>query len=522
MAGLLDQYGRPIRRSALRGERAAPTRTGVRSVQAGSRSLGTITPARLAEILRKAETPGYGAAEDYVELAEIMEERDPHYFGVVQTRRRQVAQLGVTIEPASDAASDVADADLVRRYFAREELEDELYDLLDAISKGWAIAEIIWDVSASQWMPARLVHRLPQWFDWDADSGTRLQLRDEGGWSDLPPWKFVVHAPQAKSGLPIRSGLARVAAWTWLFKNLAVKDWARFCEAYGHPIRVGRFPASASADDRATLYRAVQQIAADAAAILPEGMTIDFVGDVQARGRSEIFGDLIAYLDAQISVAVLGQTLTTQGSDGGSGSYALGQVHDRVRRDIERSDARQLAATLRRDLVIPMVSLNHGPRDAWPRVLIERKDPADVALVSQALERLVPLGLRVRADDARSMLGLEAPGDDDDVLAPPDAGPPAMARLRPTDRIARARARADGGERAGLVQVLEAIDAGEWQVMAASVIRPVLDLARSAPEGFMSQVAEIWPEMSGDDLEEWLVRALYVSDLWGRATAAPP
>ena len=47
-------------------------------------------------------------------------------------------------------------------------------------------------------------------------------------------------------------------------------------------------------------------------------------------------------------------------------------MHDEVRGDILRSDARQLADTLNRDLVRPFIDLNHGPRerDKYPRLLL--------------------------------------------------------------------------------------------------------------------------------------------------------
>lgn len=311
MARLLDHRGELVDLHALRREQAAPTLGGIRSI-VGQHSLRGLTPQRLASILRRAETPGYGAAERYLDLAETMEERDLHYLGVLQTRRRQVAQLGVQIEPASDSADDVADADLVREFFQREAFEDEAFDLLDALGKGYSVVEIVWETSEGQWRPQRLEHRLPQWFDFDPETGARLMLRsDDGSWAPLPPWKFVTHISQAKSGLPIRGGLARIAAWAWLFKNLALKDWVRFVEAYGQPIRLGRFPPGATQEDRDELWRAVSNVAADAAALVPEGMALEFVDDPTVRGRSEIFRDLIGYIDDQLSVAILGQTLTT-------------------------------------------------------------------------------------------------------------------------------------------------------------------------------------------------------------------
>ena len=61
----------------------------------------------------------------------------------------------------------------------------------------------------------------------------------------LQPYKFVTHVTKVKSGIPIRGGLARAAAWSWLFKTFTLKDWMRFVEAYGHPMRLGRFPPNA-------------------------------------------------------------------------------------------------------------------------------------------------------------------------------------------------------------------------------------------------------------------------------------
>ena len=440
MVQLVDHRGEPIDMRALREERGGAV-LGVRTI-IPSQPSRVPTPERLASVLREAETPGHGAATRYFELAELMEEVHLHYAGTLMTRKRGVSQIPVIVEPASDSAEDVRDADLVRDWFARDEIEDELFDILDAVGKGVSATEIIWETSERQWMPVRLQYQLPQWLDFDYETGTRLQLRDTGGYTDLPPWKFIIHRAQAKSGLPIRGGLARIAAWAWMFGTYTLQDWMRFAEIYGQPIRLGRYHASASEADKRILYRAVSQIGTDAAAMLPEGMTIEFVADQATAARSEVYSGLLAYLDSKISIAVLGQTLTTQ--EGSSGSYALGQVHNLVRQDIEHADGRQLAATLRRDLVVPIVALNHGPRARYPMVKIERESAVDVNLMSQALERLVPLGLRVRADEVRTRLRFTAPDKDDEVLTPPAAPAPDPGSTDPP-AAPPARARDAGG-----------------------------------------------------------------------------
>lgn len=73
-------------------------------------------------------------------------------------------------------------------------------------------------------------------------------------------------------------------------------------------------------------------------------MKIEFEEIANAAGGAELFERLAEWLDKQISKAVLGQTMTTD--DGSSQSQA--NVHNEVRMDILRADAKQLAATLNR------------------------------------------------------------------------------------------------------------------------------------------------------------------------------
>ena len=518
MPDLLDAWGRPVRTADLRGERAGPTLTGTRSLIGGEDMLRGMSPQRMAAILREAETPGYGGSEGYIELAEAMEERNTHYAGVLGVRKRQVAQIGIIVEPASDAADDVRDADLAREFLARDEIEDALIDMLDALGKGFSVLEIDWDHSERQWMPRRLDYRLPQWFDWDRETGTRLQRRDDAGWTELEPYKFVTHIAQAKSGLPSRGGLARIAAWAWLYREYSLRDWMRFVEAYGQPIRLGRFQPTASPEDRATLERAVRDVAADAAAIIPEGMNIEFVTDTTVRGRAEVYRELLRYLDDQMSIAVLGQTLTTQPGD--SGSYSLGQVHDRVRADIERSDARQLAATLQRDIAIPIVTLNHGVRAAYPRVIIRREERRDAKLLAEVIERLAPLGLRVRVDDMLAQLGLSAPAAGDDVLAAQGGagGEPAQARDAGRPETAGA-GDVDAGDaaEAALDAALDRLDdPRQLEPIAEALVGPLLALARDHPADLRARLRARAPEIDTAGLEALVSRVLFVARLWGR------
>ena len=111
-------------------------------------------------------------------------------------------------------------------------------------------------------------------------------------------------------------------AWPWLFKNFAVRDLAEFLEIYGLPLRLGTYNPNTSDDKaRATLLRAVIGIGHDAAAIVPEGMKIEF--KEAAKGESTPFDSMIGLMERSTSKAVLGGTLTS--GEGEHGTQALGR-----------------------------------------------------------------------------------------------------------------------------------------------------------------------------------------------------
>lgn len=443
---LLDAYGREVDTGRLTEEQAAPSMTGVRNIYSGMHPSVGLTPERLAQILREAE---FGDPFLYLELAEEMEEKDLHYLAVLCSRKEAVAQLDIVVMPASSDKDDARAADMVRAMLGTLTIESALFDILDAIGKGFSATEILWATSEREWYPRQLRWRDPRWFMFDWISGEELlvrSLRSEGQMipvegeavrgshfrgggifaasraavgiqpltEPLAPYKFITHVARAKAGLPIRGGLARAAGWSYLFKNYVLKDWVTFAEVFGQPLRVGKYGAGATEQDKQTLLAAVANIGTDAAAIIPESMVIEFT-QARQRGSAELYQSFCEYLDAQVSKAVLGQTLTTE-IPRGAGSRAAAEVHQSVRRDILSADARRLAATLNRDLVKPIVDLNLGPRERYPKLALGLPDDADMKQFADIIAMLADRGLRIGQKTILEKLGLPAPQAGEAIL----------------------------------------------------------------------------------------------------------
>lgn len=418
---IVDRFGQPIRRDELTREIATPSLTGVRQVWTASVASG-LTPETLVSMMQRASE---GDAQDFLTLAEDMEERDQHYGSVLGVRKNAVTGLEVKVESATDEPADVKLADEIRELIAEPEFGDMSCDLMDALGKSYSAVEIMWDRSERQWRPRGYEHRDPRWFRFDRETGRELRMLDDSDQLNglpLPPYKFMVHKPRIKTGLPIRCGLARMVAFAWICKAYAMKDWMAFAEVFGLPITLGKYGPGATPDDVSVLRSAVANIGSDARAVLPDSMKIEFEKSGAANGGDALFERLCDYLDRQTSKAVVGQTSTSDAQASGLGSNQA-SVHNEVRGDIMRHDARQLSNTLTRDLVRPYIDLNHGPQKAYPIIRVFVPEPEDLKELTAALKEFVPMGLRVEKSVIQDKLGLPDAPDDADVLTPPASAP---------------------------------------------------------------------------------------------------
>lgn len=531
--------GQLMRTETLAREVAAPRMASVRSILSAHPASG-LTPIRLAQLLRAAED---GDATAYLELAEEMEEKDLHYLAQLGTRKRAVAQLPITVEAASDAAHHKEHADFIRKWLDRDMLQAEVFDILDAIGKGYSATEMIWRTNPGIWTPQDLKWRMPQWFEFDRINGETLKLRTSGEPAPLEAGKFIVHVSKAKSGLPIRGGLARAVAWGWMFKNFSIKDWVSFLETYGMPLRVGRYDNGESEDNIAILARAVADLGSDAAAVFPKTMEVQFIDGKGGSAPGDLWRSMAEYIDDQVSKVVLGQTNTADAKAGGLGS-GQAEVHNEVRKDIRDFDAAMLAATIRRDVVVPMIMLNFGPQDEYPRIKVGEVDSEDVETLLNAARVLVPMGVRVGARQMGEKTGLPVPEPGEDVLqASPQptpenlpAGAPAAPRdglpphptptpalldplKRPGERFGVASATPDGAREPDPIE--EAADAflDDWAELVEPVLGPIEDLLASSSSlvDFRDGLSARIGAMDERAIAELLTRAGFAARLAGDA-----
>jgi phage gp29-like protein len=149
-------------------------------------------------------------------------------------------------------------------------------------------------------------------------------------------------------------------------------------------------------------------------------MALEIVESGAKSASADLYQRLIEYLDRQVSKAVLGQTLTTD--QGSSGSLAQASVHNEVRADLLRADARALVATLARDLIAPLIALNM-PDAPLPKLTLMVEEPEDMAALADQLAKLVPLGMPIPQAWVRERWSIPEAAPDEPVLGQPARAP---------------------------------------------------------------------------------------------------
>ena len=482
-----------------------------------------LTPIRLAQIFREADS---GDVMRQMELFEEMEEKDPHLFSQLQTRKNAVTGLDYEVIPFSDEEIDKNIAEFVKQEIeSLENLEDVLMDLLDAIGKGIAVSEVIWSYDEGKVTIEDIKWRHQKKFFWDDNDILKVITKEYPAGIEIPDNKFIIHRYKARSGHPSRAGVLRVIAWMYLFKNYDLKDWVSFCEVFGMPLRLGKYNPSASEEDKEALMRALVQIGTDAAGIIPDGTEIEFKESSKTTSIN-VYESLARFCDEQISKAVLGQTLT---SDSGGGSYAQSKTHNEVRHDLTVADCKAIAATLRRDLIRPLVLFNFGEDKRIPYIRFDCEEAGDLKETADIYEKLIcKIGLKIPTAHLYKKFSVPKPEDGEEVAAPPEET--SVQTLKEDMKLLSNKGKADEELQEIDKEYQEKIDgladaaAAQSSDVFAKIFEPVMELLNKSEslEELKEQLEDekfveaLYKKMDIQDLDELLQKSMFYADMLGR------
>ncbi|BCB26466.1 Mu-like prophage FluMu protein gp29 [Sulfurimicrobium lacus] len=512
---ILDQFGQPFTHQEALAAPQTSTVTTLANTYIQS-AIDGLTPARAARILRDADNGDITAQQ---QLFDDMEDRDSHLQGEMAKRAGSLVDLEWSIEPPRNASAAEKSAaawvtEVLQDYV--DDWEDLLLAMMAGVGRGFAPVELSWSLLGKEQLPS--FQPQPQtWFRLSQDR-RELRLKDNSA-NGAALWQFgwIMHTHgKARTGYLGRLGILRSLVWPFLYRAYSVGDFAEFLETYGLPIIVGKYFSGATDAEKASLMRAVTSLGHDARAIMPVDMELEINTVTGGAGRSHHLA-MVEWAEKAISKAILGATLTS-GADGKSSTNALGKIHNEVRRDILRSDARQIAGTLTRDLIYPMIALNKGGIDGLrrcPRLVFDTGEAEDIKLFSEALPPLVDLNMEIPVDWAHGKLRIPRPKDGEAVLRKAPAAPAPDQGAGTAAATAALTASVQGRDE---FDVLGDELAGDWERVTDPLVAPIAALAGEVDsyEAFQARLPALIQGMDETELADALAQGQFAARLWGK------
>lgn len=492
---------------------------------------GTTDFDRVAKVKRALAGLESGIFTEAAALVDAMG-RDDRIEATVQQRLEALGGLPFEVHPAEGMGSRADEAAAQALASAPVMLDEAALAELRtwALWLGVGVGQKVWDTSRPTWVPRMKVwHPRFLRYDW-ATRTFRIIAEDGERVVEVGSPEWVLYAPHGTER-PWMRGLVRSLAIPFLVRQFCLRDWSRYSEVHGLPIRKAIVPKSADEKAQTRFRNEVATLAAESTIVMPRsknGATEEAFDMelVEAVGRSEEgFDKLIARCDSAIAIRVLGQNLTTEVKEG---SRAAASVHERVAQRKLASDATTLTACLREQLLKPWAHFNFGDAELAPWPQWDASPPEDKAArattykaLGEGLQALQKTGMQVDVDAEAERFGVATrgpakpppepqPAPDVDQDAPVDA-PERLSRVGATLSTPTQRGQnyLDQLERNTVAQAAEAL-AGDLETVLGAI-----DAAES-PEVLRERLTTLYADMKPDALMGLTRRAWLLAELAGQ------
>lgn len=422
---------------------------------------------------------------------------DSHVFACVQSRKAGVLSLEWEINRGLDKDET---AEKVIEIIKKLDIYRLINDILDATLFGFQPIEIIWGRVDNLVLPIELKAKPSEWFCFDDENQLKFRTKEHYFGEELPPKKFL--CPQSNPSYENPYGertLSRVF-WPVTFKKGGLKFWVIFTEKYGIPHLIGKHPRGASEEETDRLAGLLEQMVQDAIAVIPDDSSVE-IQEANKSSSAEIFEKLMDKMNAEISKAILGQTLTTE--VGSTGSYAASNTHFAVRQDIIDADKKMVEKTINK-LIQWIYEINFSNKDIPVFEMFEVED-IDLGL-AQRDKILSETGVKFTKEYFIKNYGLEE--DDFDIREDIIPATPQFSQFK------------EEPEPEGQVQVddlFKFLSETELDKQSQAMLSPLLALFESCDNFEDARELLTDSNLQTKQLQQSIQKAMFLCELQGRS-----
>lgn len=421
---------------------------------------------------------------------------DPHVTACVQSRKAGVLSLEWEIARGLNKAKNI---ELLSNLLKKLDIYKLINDILDSVLWGFQPIEVIWEKSGNLILPTELKAKPTEWFCYDADNNLRFKTKQNYFGELLPPKKFLCPQYNASYDNPYGDRILSKVFWQVVFKKGGLKFWTIFTEKYGMPHIIGKHPRGASQEETNALADMLERMVQDAIAVIPDDSSVE-LKEANKSSSAEIYEKLIDKMNAEISKAIIGQTLTTE--IGNTGSYAASNTHFQVRQDIIDSDKKLVEKTINQ-LLRWIYELNFFTEIVPEFELYEQED-IDLDL-AQRDKTLSESGVKFTKKYFIKNYGLDE--EDFDIAEIQQTAQPVFSQFKEQENFQ--------GQRQ-VDELFDLISNQELQNQSEKILSPIIEMIMNGNS--YSEIKEALKDenLNTKDFEKVLQKALFLCEVEGR------
>lgn len=355
---------------------------------------GALTVRQLASYWTPAllETAQKNASNgNYTELGGIVEwiRADVRVRGCLESRISGLTSCEKVYTPIGEVGSPTDYTAQLKEDLPEMLSSSVVSDILTiGLLAGFAVAQLTWKnadrldgsirslASINVFHPSNLVMKDSQLIATDRDNVQHIVDPSKyGEWLVFYP--FGVERAYSK-------GYWRVLSFLTLAKYYGNTDLLRYSEKHGQGIVAATVEKDAidnlGADNinsaRAELVNFFKNMGREKGIALPPGFDIKLIES--SADTSAVFQAILDMADKAISIALLGQNLTT---DVSSGSLAASKTHSQVKQEIVDSDVNALCSCLREQVIKVWAAYNFGDPNLAPQFTYDTSEAEDLGAI---------------------------------------------------------------------------------------------------------------------------------------------
>lgn len=288
---------------------------------------------------------------------------------------------------------------------------DTTWNMECGVFYGRRYHELVWGNIDGLTVPTEVLDRPNRRFVYTPENELRLLTKAEPiNGEEFEPYRIVAtrHMPSQEN--PYGRAVLSACFWPYTFKHGGFKFFYQFCERYGLPFPIGKYPTGTPLPEQQKLLDALLELIEGGAGVIPSDDSVE-IKETSHSGEL-VQESLIHLCNREMSKALTSQTLATEMRQ--VGSNAASQTHYGRQQDVGQSDRLMIEASF--DVIFGYITrFNVGEKVSAPKAeLFKRPEPSEDR--AKQFELAAKLSDKVPLSQFHEEMGIRVAKDDEAVL----------------------------------------------------------------------------------------------------------